>query len=457
LKDQQKYYQLLPEKVVQDLPVIEDLMRAEIKGYSSGYLKEIISMICFHIRRKSREGIEVEDPPLRMEYVRMIVPNAEKYIRVLIEIGIIKRTSFYIPGEISYRYNFTTEYQSKYLAIKIDNARLIYRIKKTYESFNKLVLKSIRGQSNQFKFLKMITLAEGWRDYVESFKENQEQYNSILASALRIVRGEFYCKIDNTEGRFHSNLTNMKKGLRKYVRINGQPLTNIDLKNSQPYLSAILLTFPSKVSWLAKKQALSMLLERLKISLNEDVKKYIYLVTKGQFYEYLIQEFSKEGLILDRKEVKNQVLRILFAPNRLPKKELNRKCRLIFQDRFPTVHRIFSKIRGRDQSTSEFENSNRFAILLASIESHLLLNVIVRRINKEYPSIIALTIHDSIMTGFLTDDVATVKRIMIEELENFVGFQPQIEIESYKEIIEEEEKNNKLLIQYDVVNFVSAN
>ena len=102
------------------------------------------------------------------------------------------------------------------------------------------------------------------------------------------------------------------------------------------------MTYPAKVAGLAKNIAFSMLLQSLKVSHNEDVKKYIKLVADGQFYEYLIQEFASEGITLTRDETKIQVLRILFAPNRLPKDEINRKCRLIFKDRFPTVHRIFS-------------------------------------------------------------------------------------------------------------------
>jgi hypothetical protein len=221
----------------------------------------------------------------------------------------------------------------------------------------------------------------------------------------------------------------MKRELRSFLRINGEPLTNVDIKNSQPYLSTIILTYPSKISWLTKNPAFSMLLQTLKVSLTEDVKKYIYLVVSGQFYEYLMKEFFKEGLVLTRKETKLQVLRILFARNRLPKDLINRKARQIFIRNFPTVHRIFSKVRGRDQGT-KFENSNRFAILLARIESYLMLEVIMKRINKELPKVIALTIHDSVMTGILTSDVDGVRKIMTEALNEFVGSAPKIEIEN---------------------------
>ena len=115
-------------------------------------------------------------------------------------------------------------------------------------------------------------------------------------------------------------------------------------------------------------------------------------------------------------------------------------------------HRIFSKVRGRDQGT-KFENSNRFAILLATIESYLMLDVILKRIYKELPGTIAITIHDSIMTGILTNDVEAVRKIMSDELTNFVGFCPKIKIEDFKEDLREENS----IIQYDVTNSVTLN
>lgn len=448
---QKIYYQLIPEKVFKDLSSIENLLKPEIKGYSIDNLKEVISIVACHIRKD-----ENEDPPLKMKYFRQLVPYAERYLTGLIDLGIIKRSPYYIPGEISYRYNFTPEYQSKYISLPLINSKMILRIRNAYNDLGKEAVKLIWGHANQVKYLKQLTLADGWQDLIESYKSNTDQYNAVLASAMRIVNGDFFYSIDDTEGRFHSNITNMKKELRQFLRINGKPLTNIDIKNSQPYLSTIILTYPSKVAWLTKNPAFSMLLQTLKVSLNEDVKNYISLVASGTFYEYLMQEYSIEGLELSRKETKLQVLRILFACNHMPKDETNRKARQIFIDRFPTVHKIFSKVRGRDQGT-KFEKSNRFAILLATIESYLLLNVIVKRINKELPNVIVMTIHDSIMTGILTDDVEAVRKIMNDELTFFIGFQPQIKIESIvKELREEEEENNSL-IQYDVIPSVSLN
>jgi hypothetical protein len=140
----------------------------------------------------------------------------------------------------------------------------------------------------------------------------------------------------------------------------------------------------------------------------------------------------------------------------MPKDELNRKCRQIFIKSFPTVHKIFSKVRGHEKG-DKFNNYKRFAILLQRIESYLMLDVILKRIYKELPDTIAITIHDSIMTGILTNNVEAVRKIMADELTFFVGFRPQIKIEGVKEEKREEIRERINSNQYPATTFVSIN
>lgn len=419
-----KYYQLIPEKVYQNIDTIDGLIRPNIKGYSPDNLKEVISIVARHIRKSNGTA------SLKMEYLKILVAQGDRYLIGLIDIGIIKRSGFAKKGESAFKYCFTAEYRSKYISLPMNNAKLRRRIELTRDQFRKEASRSVRGHSDQVKYLKELTIVDEYENFLKSyyFHHSTEQYNDIEASVQRIKNGDLFWSIDNTSGRFHSNVTNMAKGLRPYLRIKGEPLVNIDIKNSQPYLSSILLTDPGKISYLAKNPAFALMLQSLKVSLNQDVKTYISLVISGQLYEYLMQEYIKEGLILTRSETKKQVLRILFARNRSPKETTNRKARQIFKVKFPTVHNIFSMVRGSEKG-DRFSNYSRFAILLQSIESYLMLDVILKRIYKELPGTIAITIHDSVMTGVLTNNVEVVKKIIIEEMTFFVGYPPQIKLE----------------------------
>lgn len=440
-----RYYQLIPEKVLQDLPVIESLLRPEIKGFSPDYLREIISIVACHIQKDS------EETPLKMTFIKKIVPQGDKYLKGLIEIEIIKRSGKAIIGESCYKYSFAPNYKSKYLALPLHNQKLIRRIERAGDELRKEAAKSIRTHSEQVKFLKQLSIDENYTEILSSYTEGTDRYNFILASATRIINEDIYYSIDNTSGRFHSNVTNLSKDLRPYLRVKGQPLANADVKNSQPYLSTIILTNPSKVSCMTENPAFALLLQTLKVSLNEDVKNYISLVVSGQLYEYLMKEFE-----LTRDETKVQVLRILFARNRMPKDGINRKCRMIFKKRFPTVYRIFNKVRGNAKG-DKFHSFKRFAILLQRVEAYLMLDVILKRIYKELPGTVAITIHDSIMTGILTDNVNAVRKIMVEELTKFTGFRPQIKIEDNREILRKIKREEHYIKQYGATNSVTLN
>lgn len=140
----------------------------------------------------------------------------------------------------------------------------------------------------------------------------------------------------------------------------------------------------------------------------------------------------------------------------MPQNEQNRKARQIFIDRFPKVHKAFSKIRGHEKG-DKFSNFKRFAILLQRIESYLKLDVILPRVYQELPGTIAITVHDSIMTGIIKN-LWAVRKIMLDELTLFVGYPPQIRVEGNDEEIKELEVRNRgstFSNQYDATTSVN--
>jgi len=436
MKKESTYFQLTPEKILHCIADIAELLKPNFKGFSIDNLKEVISIIAFHTQYHDED--QAPAAPLNMVFLRKLVPQAGQYMKGLINLGIVQRSGAYKPGEASYKYQFSPEYQSKYIRVILTNAALIRRIKTAHAKAKKNT-RTTRGRSLQNHYLKQLTIEPGCIDFINAnYSKATNQYNDVMQSATRIMNSDIFYKVDATSGRYHSNITNMAKGLRPFLRINGEPLVNIDIKNSQPYLLTVILTNPAKVASMAKNPAFDMMLQSLKVPKKEDVTKFINLVVSGQYYEYFMQELSKIGLHLTRSETKEQVLKILYDQNRLPADELGRVCKTTFKNLFPTVNKVFNKIRG-NASGDKFTSYKRFAILLQTIESHLLLDVILKRIYKELPGVIAITIHDSIMTGAITNQVDAIRKIMNDELTKFVGFAPKIKIEGViegnKEII----------------------
>jgi hypothetical protein len=396
------YKQIIPEKLE---PKIQEIEKhpPEIPGFRMSFLKQIIYWIC---TKKEENGYSY----LNMKYLRKQIPQAEQYMKYLLKKNLIERTRGYIPGERSYGYRIASEYDSRYIVKIVTDQKLIRKIKDTPRKF-------ASGFYVQNTYIKDFTLDP----QAVTFAENNysgESYNSAIVSISMVNNEEKYSLIDEAGGRFYSNLTNMPSELRQFVRVKNRYLrANVDIKNSQPYFTVMLLTNPAGLVRFAKSKEFAMVLENLKIPDNDDIKLYINLVTNGQFYEYLMPYFQAKGLPCTRCDVKKAVMVILFDQNR---KRVSRAKR-IFRKLFPTVYEVFSIVRGNGRG-------ERFPVLLQTIEAYIVLRIILPRLNSEFSDIIAFTVHDSLL---VTDSPDIVERVMVEELEKFTGYKPIVKIELF--------------------------
>lgn len=398
-----KYYkQIIPERLEPKLQEIEK-HPPKIPGFRMSFLKQIIYWIC---TKKEENGFSY----LNMNYLRKQIPQAEQYMKFLLLIHLIERTKGYKPGERSYGYRINSDYESRYIVKTVTDQKLIRKVNEAPKKF-------ARGFYVQNKYIKDFTLDP----QAVTFAKNNysgESYNSAIVSINMVDNEEKYSLIDEAGGRFYSNLTNMPSGLRQFVRVKNRYLrANVDIKNSQPYISTMVLTNPAGLVRFAKSKEFAMILKTLNIPDNDDIKLYINLVTKGQFYEYLMPLFEAKGLPCNRDEVKKAVMIILFDQNR---KRISRAKR-IFINHFPTVHKIFSIVRGNGKG-------ERFPILLQAIEAHVVLKIILPILNNKYPDIIAFTVHDSLL---VTDSPDIVEQVMTEELEKFTGYKPILKIDFF--------------------------
>jgi hypothetical protein len=403
-----KYFYCIPEKVMESMPDIESLAAMEVPHFNPSYLKELITLIALHQRKDEGEA------KLKAKYLNRLIPHYQSYLRFLIDLGVIRRSGKYVPGEVSHSYAFISDYLSRFKYFPVNDMYLVRRIQK-----NNLKRHNTRKYPGQAGFIRKMTINPEAFEEVKKFP-TIEKYNSGLASVLKIQQGDIFYSVDKTSGRFHSNLTNLPESLRRFIRINGKQLANIDIKNSQPYLSTILLTDPGKASPFAKSKELSMLLHSLKRIDSMNVTMFDYLVFKGKIYEFLMEK----GFAQDRKEAKRQLFVIMFGPGSYWSKQHE-----IFEKWFPEVYERFTIIKGHARG-SKFESYKRLAILLQSIEAHLVLDTILPNIYKEHPGIIAVTIHDSVLTSIMTNDVKLVMLIMEKELTGYVGSLPTLKVEN---------------------------
>ena len=288
-----------------------------------------------------------------------------------------------------------------------------------------------------------------WEQYISPVEQHTQRQRSIM----RLAGQELWPSIDTTAGRLHTTLTNMSGELRQFVSMEGHgPLVSIDLVNSQPYLANVLLNptfyretahsqdFRRTASGLNKagrgvmeegrrrvkegeEEPGIMLGKLLQHDVAEDVNKFAELTGSGQFYEALAAEFANQGeaALQSRSALKELVFQVLFTKN-----GYGSASKRAFRTLFPTVDQVFRILKKGDHST--------LARLLQTLEAHLFLHIIGKRVTRELPSVPVFTIHDSLVVPQEYAD--QVQDIMREELVSAVGVPPTLKREAWSPLLE---------------------
>lgn len=433
--------------------------------------------------------------PLNAQMLQKCIQNYNDYLKYLIiDLKIIETNGQYIVGQKSKGFRLTEKYRTTVEAVSYSD-RTFQKSLQVYKNKKALSVKHLGYMTKWFNDDLQINMGvvsdfldeefalksknyDLW-DYNRIKKAHIKpinQFNHAKMSAEKLSWKDYYLMLDNNVYRFHSNLTNMRSIIRNAITYKGQKLISIDIKNSQPYLSTLLL---NRDFWITaknepKKDAfLSISFDEPKINslisfnnikgsksnhininninnknmfpyimlgemenalIQQGFDHYIQLVVSGKFYEYLEEVFKQHLGVgyADRKEVKTAVFQVLFTDNRFFGQD-DAKPKKLFQKLFPKVYDIFSKIKSKDKSL--------LPRLLQSIESYLIVDVICKRIATELPNAPIFTIHDSIATT--EEYVDAVELIMQEELYYAIGYPPKLERE-YWELEKMDDALNKL-------------
>jgi hypothetical protein len=205
--------------------------------------------------------------------------------------------------------------------------------------------------------------------YLDGLKENKEithiKYMKNYMSVDNISNGNLFFKFDEF-GRFHTNFTVLKKYIRKnFITINGEPIEEIDINNSQPLFLA---------AFMKKEMPISKFLQK-------DVSRYIELVKNGLIYEELEQKCN----LSSREDSKIMMYKILFGYNNIISLENK-----LFYDVFPTVHDFVKEYKTLNNNYKTISHE------LQLMESNFIFNTIIKHIMNSHPEITLFTVHDSI-------------------------------------------------------------
>ncbi|MGV0968969.1 hypothetical protein ACTS9M_07070 [Empedobacter sp. ULE_I136] len=414
---------------------------------------------------------------LNAQLLQRRIRNYREHLDYLKKHNIIYENKQYIPGVKSRGFSFHNIFGvAKIKEVLITNQKLISKINKFYYLDDKNEIKLLNDELNidyitkwlNPKYLKidcakaeqyLYDLADKERlsekireSVIQKFKKNKKLYNQkdIEKGVELIVMNKFNCRlrvlklfnkgifnqiVDNTAGRLHTTLTQLKGDLRQFITFKNENLVAIDIVNSQPYLSYSLLNEESfvrnniseKVSLLNPRFNTSNYLVELtklisKNTSKDDVLNFIEVIKSGKLYEEFGKILINKRIMVKhedyRKEAKTIIFSSFFSKNQA--KIFNKEIQ-IFEKEFPSVYQIFKTIK--------IKKHNALACLLQNLEAELVLHKACKIIAKNRPDIPIFTLHDAIITTESNKEY--VYSVLHEVLTKNIGIEPTIKYEPW--------------------------
>lgn len=246
------------------------------------------------------------------------------------------------------------------------------------------------------KFEKMITNNK----YSASFDSDYATYclMQLQGKAWRLSR-------PREHGRVHTNLTNLPRELRSYLRYEGKSFMEIDVRNSQPLIASIL------VKAYFEKQQLD--------KLPDDVIQYQKDCEDGKFYDYFMEINNIEQDQESRKDFKKVFFSKVFFSKVT---NLANPLKDQFMERYPSCYEAICSIKGGLNSN----DYNQFAITLQCKEAELIFDEVNMSLLKM--KIPTFNIYDSILC--LPEHQRIVEEMILSAFKS-VGILPKLNQSHY--------------------------
>jgi hypothetical protein len=278
---------------------------------------------------KYREYGEV---PLSSAILRQVCGrNYKRAIDTLLHYGLIETNGSFIKGRSCRKYSIGPIYKSQQLMkVEIEKKRLKNRILEFYYNRENEHKQTIETAPDIYQYLcecvkeldidgRGYLLPENILYYIDAEKKNKpeydymEAYNTTTMLVEKIRNGQHFFKKD-TNNRLHTNLTNIKSGLRKHFTYRGENLTWYDIHCCQPVFLAIHLDN----QYLYSSSYINSVLPSnhpshptvYPLLCTFELDKFRYDVENNLFYDKLAKFTNKP-----RKKTKIDILTFMFAPN----------------------------------------------------------------------------------------------------------------------------------------------
>ncbi|AZI38808.1 hypothetical protein EIB75_01250 [Epilithonimonas vandammei] len=388
--------------------------------------------------------------PISKTILGAIIKDYRNHINFLKEMGIVKESNYEV-GVKSAGLMYSETYRTKLKPVNITYWPIIKNISYLRKNYDNTTTNELKYLNNWF--LKGLDVdIDGATNYLmeeyrKDLKNPEIKYphlrlNSRLIPIERLYRSSlnplFF--VDKTAGRLHTNITQLKSELRKYIKYSGKILCSVDISNSQPYLLQTLLDtvlynnnnmgdriIKTNPYFQTSESNIIMLTDLIDSVANaDDVILFKKIVSSGRFYEEFGKILIDNGEIEEtanfdelRKFVKDITFSTLFSKNSYERYISTIK---IFKDCFPNVYAVIKLVKKRHHPT--------LAVILQNLEANLILHNACKFLSEHYPEIPIYTLHDSIITT--EKNLEIVKNVMVNILKEKIGVEPKLKIERWE-------------------------
>lgn len=221
----------------------------------------------------------------------------------------------------------------------------------------------------------------------------------------KLLAGKFRISRPNKNSRVYTNITNLARQYRKFLRLNGQPLKGIDISNSQPLIATILFRWYSELAYNEVKQ---------------DVIEYQASCESGKFYEYFME---LNGIDTSDAEKRTWFKKEFFGKVFFTKEvEKENYLKTQFKEKYPTCFEAIFNVKGGMYSNKY----NKFAIHMQEIETQIIFETNIKLIDMGYD---VVNIFDSLYSDS-DEAIKLAEQFMRDEFKQF-NIHPNFKKEDY--------------------------
>jgi hypothetical protein len=321
----------------------------------------------------------------------------------------LKQLDFDTQSMINYTVNFDIDsFVERNDEIKDDQVEVVMnRSGKTFPVVSSM--EKVRADVKKSVVSKDIIKYKG-EIYIEPYHKFKKRKETCKKLALfyaisRIESQDFYASRNETNNRLDTNLTNLDKVFfeNSFIKLDGEDLSEIDLKNAQPTLLCYILRTFNDPNHPLKPIISNYQFPTLELS-NSDVQNFMEYASSGLLYE----KIGKIGN-WERSVSKKIFLRIMFSkPNR------NFSHKTLLASRFPSIIQWMNDFKKLNSGSS---SDSPLSDLLQKMESATFIDDVYYTLKEEGYHVFSK--HDCILCK--ESDREKVKQRMVEILDKY-GF-----------------------------------